>query len=396
MKFFISIILLIIWGNAEGQTCTNEITNEEFSTIGDQPIVCSGFCFYDFSTGTTTLPGWYASHGSPHVQSPTGGFPPTNGVTGNFMYLFSNYDPSNTVHFTEGAFTNYNFINGKTYKISIKVRETVTSNVAGFKIYATTGLIPFATTTPSNSTSCYYLPTPTTAQLISSETSISTSWEVRDLTFKADANYTQLWIYAWDVYSNPPIGLSVNFDFVKMCTDDCLSDPIFNSGLIPAGETKAATIIAGSSAGTGGVPTVGVNSTSNTILTAVDFVQLVPAFQAQVSGNGIFNAKIGSCSTSQSRRANNQELITRSTPGVMIYPNPTKQKINLKISEPMEGPVRIEIFNSNGVLQKRTILDKLTKFQASEIDVSSLSRGIYLIKITTSKGNSTIEKFIKI
>ena len=70
-----------------------------------------------------------------------------------------------------------------------------------------------------------------------------------------------------------------------------------------------------------------------------------------------------------------------------IYPNPTTGKIRIKT----DGVVSVEVINIQGEL----VLSKKTKDknQNHEIDLSSQPKGIYIIKVTTSKG-VVVEKVI--
>jgi hypothetical protein len=69
--------------------------------------------------------------------------------------------------------------------------------------------------------------------------------------------------------------------------------------------------------------------------------------------------------------------------GVMIYPNPVKNKLNVV---------------TNGTLEKITITDTrgVVVYQGTSqsIDVSSFAQGIYFVKVETAQGSS-VSKFIR-
>jgi hypothetical protein len=70
----------------------------------------------------------------------------------------------------------------------------------------------------------------------------------------------------------------------------------------------------------------------------------------------------------------------------MIYPNPVKDCLIVSIDQP--GNFEAQIVNASGITVRSLILN------SSEIDVSDLASGMYLIRI---KGNQEVftQKFIK-
>lgn len=82
--------------------------------------------------------------------------------------------------------------------------------------------------------------------------------------------------------------------------------------------------------------------------------------------------------------ANNQEYILEN-PNIIIFPNPAKENVNLKIQLPStENKAEIEIVNINGKVVKNI------SFQNSEINTfqfytNDLPRGLYLVTLKTSR-----------
>ncbi len=87
--------------------------------------------------------------------------------------------------------------------------------------------------------------------------------------------------------------------------------------------------------------------------------------------------------------------ITGSSLNAKIYPNPTKNWVNLSFSLPGRSPVAIRLFNSQGQLV-RTIHNEVFEAGINQINLNSedLSSGIYWIEIASNIGNQTI-KLIK-
>src|SRR5690606_32804737 len=69
---------------------------------------------------------------------------------------------------------------------------------------------------------------------------------------------------------------------------------------------------------------------------------------------------------------------------VTIYPNPTTGILN---------------FNSKSEIQNVVLFDlsgrKISEFNSSQINISSLPKGIYLVKISTKDGKTTTKKVVK-
>lgn len=82
---------------------------------------------------------------------------------------------------------------------------------------------------------------------------------------------------------------------------------------------------------------------------------------------------------------NNTEIVELHNPKIQVYPNPTKDKINIKKSE----NVKIETITIIDIIGKKLLeFDK----DRNELDLSGLSSGIYLLKLTF--GNDIIIKKI--
>src|SRR5690606_33239682 len=75
----------------------------------------------------------------------------------------------------------------------------------------------------------------------------------------------------------------------------------------------------------------------------------------------------------------------------LLYPNPVKNEIHLSSQNDL-GTLGIQIFNITGKLLNTVNVD--FEKQAS-VDVSSLSNGIYFLKLTDKNGNIQVKKFIK-
>lgn len=74
---------------------------------------------------------------------------------------------------------------------------------------------------------------------------------------------------------------------------------------------------------------------------------------------------------------------------IVLYPNPTQNKLNLKLPTPPNNNTKALIFNTLGhLVQKETFIEK-----ESSIDVSALKSGIYFLKINLD-GQEVIQRFV--
>ena len=76
--------------------------------------------------------------------------------------------------------------------------------------------------------------------------------------------------------------------------------------------------------------------------------------------------------------------------GVTVFPNPAKDKLNINISG-YPGAAEISIFS--GTSQK--VITHRTGQNNSVLDISKLTRGVYLVKIITANGEVLNQKIIK-
>ncbi len=76
-------------------------------------------------------------------------------------------------------------------------------------------------------------------------------------------------------------------------------------------------------------------------------------------------------------------------PNILVYPNPFTNKLNIEFPQPINQPYTISLYDSNGVL----IMNQQKSDPASTtLDISDLSRGIYIISIINN--NQTYNRMI--
>ena len=76
--------------------------------------------------------------------------------------------------------------------------------------------------------------------------------------------------------------------------------------------------------------------------------------------------------------------------GVIIYPNPTKDKVFIIMGSGLGKPYRIELFQPNG----QVLFSKESMETRAEIDLSTLNSGVYFVRIS-SENSIVVKKIIR-
>jgi hypothetical protein len=74
-----------------------------------------------------------------------------------------------------------------------------------------------------------------------------------------------------------------------------------------------------------------------------------------------------------------------------VFPNPASQQVNLTFSEPVNKALTYSISD----LQGRQLLQGSIQNQETVLDISNLSKGIYLLNISDANGNKWNKKIVK-
>lgn len=86
------------------------------------------------------------------------------------------------------------------------------------------------------------------------------------------------------------------------------------------------------------------------------------------------------------------DLVVRSNNAfnaISIYPNPTNGFLNVEFNTTLFGEISYELFDSFGRL---VLLENLSKGKPTQVDVSTLQNGIYIIHVLTN--NLSVKKFV--
>jgi len=60
---------------------------------------------------------------------------------------------------------------------------------------------------------------------------------------------------------------------------------------------------------------------------------------------------------------------------ISLFPNPTNQVLNLKVESSTSSKIKVDILSLDGKIIKST---RLSNFESKQIDISTLSEGVYL------------------
>ena len=77
-----------------------------------------------------------------------------------------------------------------------------------------------------------------------------------------------------------------------------------------------------------------------------------------------------------------------------VFPNPATDRLNISFVMEDENPVFCKILDMTGKLLYNKSIESTGGLIEESVNVSEFAKGIYLLRIETSKG-TTIEKFVK-
>ncbi|HEU0112132.1 MAG TPA: carbohydrate-binding protein, partial [Flavisolibacter sp.] len=87
--------------------------------------------------------------------------------------------------------------------------------------------------------------------------------------------------------------------------------------------------------------------------------------------------------------------ITDTETSINIYPNPVNDQLLIRLSNSNAGAIKIEIVNIGGVITKELKISNGDTASMLKIDVTDLSPGIYILRMTCNAKNY-LQRFIKL
>lgn len=206
---------------------------------------------------------------------------------------------------------------------------------------------------------------------------------------KNDRGYSIALDKAGNVYTTGDFNATADFDPSDRkyeLTSNGETD-IFISKLDPKGNSIWAKSLGGVSYDLG--KSIAVDSNGNIYTTGVyretvdfDFAPSNTASLAFAGGDDIFLLKMAPATLGLEDRLYDN--------GVSLYPNPTEGSFTLEMTKPV-SQAAIEIYNSVGVL----VYSQVAVSVGNNLDISSLSKGLYWVRVSSSEGVIAAQELVK-
>ncbi|UEG50174.1 T9SS type A sorting domain-containing protein [Ferruginibacter lapsinanis] len=144
-----------------------------------------------------------------------------------------------------------------------------------------------------------------------------------------------------------------------------------------------------------GTTQVGISQNSGTTAETINYTAAAGTYYVRVYGyNSAYSASV--CYTlkvatgTASKVVSDFVTVNKNKQLVEIYPNPARNTVNVNLTG-YEGASEIRLFDING----RQVLTKKTALINSQIDISTLPKGVYLVKIMNGKTTISSTKIVK-
>jgi hypothetical protein len=82
--------------------------------------------------------------------------------------------------------------------------------------------------------------------------------------------------------------------------------------------------------------------------------------------------------------------------GPLLYPNPVRDLLNIRLNDAVMGKIVISIYDLNGNTTRKVELEKDSWVLEASIDVSGLPKGLYGVQLFTGTTARSAGKFIKL
>jgi hypothetical protein len=381
----ISLLLVVAANGSVSGQCQNIAFNPTCSTVVGSCPTWAPQC------GN----GWFRSNGTPQFFTYTYLGKGNVTVTGYYLYMWSAGGSG------EGAFTSFNFTPHQT--MEFKVRVNTADGPGNLFFYAANGL------SASTSSACGEAIPSVQKQLIGQVSGANGAWTDYTFEFTPNSNYTQLWIYP---EATSEAQYNTNVMYGTAC-QSCVGTIVYNTGTMPVGQSISGIIQAGSSAGSGGSGVVLAQAASVTDLMASTEVDLLPEFQATVSGSGSFTAEVQACQGARSSQGiadydainppvvatNENNRTTANILGagenaglqkILVYPTISTGAVTVSGSPQQLNNADLLLLDESG----RQVFRRHNNGENTiTLDLSGLRNGLYYLQVKNTAG-VTIQKLI--
>lgn len=273
----ILIILLTVGLCDYGRLDAQCLTNTSFFNAGS--CSQSGTC----PTWSGACTGWTRAQGTPQMMPYTIHNPKLGDIASYFAYMWGAQSGGQDVG--EGIYTPFTFKAHHTYEVRIILSSFSSGGNGAVNVFAANGVSPL----PGCGSP---IPNLSSQQQIGLYPGLFSTPEDHTFpAFTANADYSQLWIYATGTGSAGAAQYNLDLFDVYVCPS-CGGLINYNTGTAPTGESAAGTINAGS--GDPNLSAVTISPTDVTTFTATTQINLVKNFTANAT-TGIFTAQIIPC-----------------------------------------------------------------------------------------------------
>lgn len=143
-----------------------------------------------------------------------------------------------------------------------------------------------------------------------------------------------------------------------------------------------------------GTTQVGISQNGNTSSETINYTAAAGTYYARVYGynnaNNATNCYTLRVATGTATKAGDEAPLYSSKKLLNVYPNPVQDKLNINLTG-YEGVSDIRLFDVNG----RQVASQRTAQVNSQMDISKLAKGMYLVKVFTAGGDVLNAKVVK-
>jgi hypothetical protein len=86
-----------------------------------------------------------------------------------------------------------------------------------------------------------------------------------------------------------------------------------------------------------------------------------------------------------------RQLIFGGDISIKVYPNPVQNHLNVEIFAPVKSKMEMAIVDASGRLIKQHIIDVQEGMNQTDLNMSDLANGVYLLKIKDAKGWNQVQ-----
>lgn len=111
---------------------------------------------------------------------------------------------------------------------------------------------------------------------------------------------------------------------------------------------------------------------------------------AHIKNGSVFLAHIGPCTQAKAQKQSDSKPVINTIDQVLIYPNPTPDFVNIELSDSFMTEITVNSIEGRLIHYKKT-----PNVNYYSLDLSPYEKGVYLLNLKTSTGESVTKKIVK-